>query len=224
MYTVVQIKAYKPTDKGTELRIFVPKENLGEFILDKNIRTAEVRFDDGRTISAEQRRKAYALIDAVAEWSGLPREETKSWAKMKYYAKTGEEHLSLKDCSVTDAREFIGILLDFCVEQGIQLDEPGVLYAEDIGRYLYMCLKCRKCCICGRDHADLHHVDAIGSGRNRNKIDDSNMRKMSLCRTHHQVYHQIGRERFEAMYHVYGIVAKDIEVTEEDEKGFETTE
>ena len=68
MYTLAQIKAYKPTDKGTELKIFVPKENLGEFIIDKHINTAEVRFDDGRIISAEQRKKAYALIDSIAEW------------------------------------------------------------------------------------------------------------------------------------------------------------
>lgn len=220
MYTLAQIKAYKPTDKGTELKIFVPKENLGEFIIDKHINTAEIRFDDGRIISAEQRKKAYALIDSIAEWTGYPREDAKSWMKCLYFAKTGEESLSLKDCSVTDAREFINVMIQFSIENGVPLNEPGVNLTDDISKYLYYCLKNKVCCICGRPKSDIHHVDAIGR-RSRNKVDDSEMRKMCLCRTHHQVAHQIGRERFENMYHVYGIIAKDIEATMEDEKGFE---
>ncbi len=223
MYTIATLKGYKSTDKGTELKVFIPKENLGEFLIDKHIRHAEMRFDDGRTISAEQRRKAYALIDAIAECLGYSREEVKDIFKFRYYAQTGEDHLSLKDCSVTDAREFIGIMLDFCVEQGIQLDEPGVLYAEDIGRYLYACLKNRKCCVCGRE-GEIHHVLRIGMGANRNKVDDTLYPKMCLCRLHHTICHGEPQEIFNQRYHVYGIVAKDIEVTEEDEKGFETTE
>ncbi len=216
MYTVAQIKAYKPTDKGTELKIFIPKENLGEFIIDKHIHTAEVRFDDGRTISAEQRRKAYALIDAVSMETGMEREEVKDYFKFRYYALTGEEHLSLKDCSVTDAREFIGIMLDFCIEQGIQLDEPGVLYAEDIGRYLYACLKNRKCCICGRP-GEIHHTLRIGMGANRNKVDDTLYPKMCLCRLHHTICHGEPQETFNQRYHVFGIVAKNIECDNEEE-------
>lgn len=218
MYTLAQIKAYKPTDKGTELKIFVPKENLGEFIIDKHINTAEIRFDDGRIISAEQRRKAYALIDAVSMETGMEREEVKDFFKFRYYALTGEEHLSLKDCSVTEAREFIGIMLDFCIEHGIQLEEPGVVYAEDIGRYVYACLKNRKCAICGADHADIHHHERkVGMGNDRTKIDDSNYPKLPLCRKHHILAHSMSVEQFNSIYHIHGICAKDIGTTVEDE-------
>lgn len=217
MYTIATLKGYKSTDKGTELKVFIPKENLGEFLIDKHIRHAEMRFDDGRTISAEQRRKAYALIDAIAEDLGYSRDEVKDIFKFRYYAQTGEEHLSLKDCSVTDAREFIGIMLDFCVEQGVQLEEPGVLYAEDIGRYVYACLKNRKCAICGLPNSDVHHEKRVGMGRNRNKIDDSEYPKLPLCRSHHILAHSMSVEQFNNIYHIRGICAKDIETKEEDE-------
>lgn len=218
MYTLATVKAYKPTEKGTELKIFIPKENLGDYIIDKQIHTAEVRFDDGRTISAEQRKKAYALIDAIAEWTGYPREDAKSWMKARYFAKTGEESLSLKDCSIDEAREFIGGMLDFCVEHGVQLDEPGVLYAEDVGRYIYACLKNRKCAICGKDHADIHHHEVkVGMGNDRTKIDDSNYPKLPLCRTHHILAHSMSVEQFNNIYHLHGICAKDIESKAEDE-------
>ena len=216
-YAIANFEKYRIKDGKTEIIVSVPGESIGQMIADKEIHCAEMRFDDGRTISNEQRRKAYALIDSIAEWTGYQREEVKDIFKFRYYAETGEESLSLKDCSVTDARIFITILMDYCIEEGVQLNEPGVLLADDIGRYLYMCLMNRKCCVCGLQGSDIHHVDAIGAGRNRNKIDDSKMRKMCLCRRHHQIVHQLGQPRFDAMYHVYGIIADKAETTEEDE-------
>ena len=62
---------------------------------------------------------------------------------------------------------------------------------------------------CGRP-GEIHHVDAIGMGRDRTKVDDSGSRKICLCRTHHTIAHTKGMDRFEQMYHVYGIVIKDV--------------
>ena len=56
------------------------------------------------------------------------------------------------------------------------------------------------------------------------KIDDSEYPKECLCRLHHTICHTESQEVFDQRYHIYGLVAKDIETTEEDEKGFETTE
>lgn len=212
MHTLIEIKKYKETDEGTELLVSVPGKQLGNMLVDKHINKAEIRFDDGRTISAEQRKKAYATLQDISTYTGYSPEETKQVMKFLYCVKTGNEEFSLADCSMDTAREFINIMIDFCLENGVQLSESGILRTDDVGRYLYMCLKTRKCCICGAEHADIHHVDAIGAGRNRTKVDDSEMRKMALCRMHHSKYHQIGRERFENMYHVYGIIVKDVEV------------
>jgi len=52
----------------------------------------------------------------------------------------------------------------------------------------------------------LHHVDAIGKGRDRTTCDDSNHEKMSLCRQHHVECHKLGQETFNKKYKVYGII------------------
>lgn len=217
-YAIAHFDKVRITEDGrTELIVSIANEDIGKMIFDKAIHNAEMRFDDGRTISNEQRRKAYSLIDAIAEWTGYTREEVKDIFKFRYYAKTGEEHISLKDCSVTDARIFITILMDYCIEEGVQLKEPGVLLADDIGRYLYACLKNRKCAICGVSGSDIHHERKVGMGNDRTKIDDTYYPKIALCRRHHGLAHTMSVEQFNTMYHVYGIVAKDIETTMEDE-------
>ncbi len=216
-YAIAHFDKVRITEDGrTELIVSIANEEIGKMIYDKAIHDAEMRFDDGRTISNEQRRKAYALIDCISEWTGYDRQDAKSWMKSLYFAKTGEESISLKDCSVTEAREFINVMIQFSIENGIPLNEPGVNLTDDISRYLYYCLVNRKCCICGAP-ADIHHVRRIGMGANRNKIDDSDYPKEALCRFHHTVCHNESQETFDKRYHIYGIVAKDIEATLEDE-------
>lgn len=103
------------------------------------------------------------------------------------------------------AREFINTILEFALENGIPLSDLGVNRTDDINRYLYMCLKTRKCAVCGKN-GEIHHWDAIGMGKDRKKYDDSRNRKICLCRTHHTECHIIGEEAFEDKYKVYGIV------------------
>lgn len=62
--------------------------------------------------------------------------------------------------------------------------------------------------MCGRP-GEIHHVDAIGAGRDRRYVDDSGYRKICLCREHHTAAHQRGMKAFEQMYHVYGIVVQE---------------
>jgi hypothetical protein len=75
---------------------------------------------------------------------------------------------------------------------------------DDIGGYLYLCLKHKKCAICG-GKADLHHFDAVGMGRNRKEIIHEGMRCLPLCRKHHCECHNIGQLSFNKQYHIYGI-------------------
>ena len=116
-----------------------------------------VVFNDGRTITADQRRKAYATLRDIADYSGHEPEYLKEWFKYEYMIKTGGEYFSLSDCSVTVAREYINVLVDFCLRHGVPLYEPMTERTDDIGAYLYMCLYYRKCAVCGRA-ADVHHV------------------------------------------------------------------
>lgn len=199
------IKQYKVDPSGTHLHLFLPGCNLMEDIEGKHIRRAGVELEDGRTITPEQRKKAYATIKDISEYTGDLPEVTKEWLKYLMIARTGCRYFSLSDCSVDIARQYINTLLDYALENGVILAESGIDRTDDINAYLYSCIRQRKCAICGRN-GEIHHWDAIGMGRDRRQIDDSRHRKVCLCREHHTEAHTIGRERFEEKYHVYGIV------------------
>ena len=208
MHEVVTLDKYREVDNGTEIIIRIPDKKIGEFLSQKCIKKAEMRFDDGRSISIEQRKKAYATIRDIADYTGYLPEEQKEWLKYLYIQKTGDDYISLSDCSMDQAREFINVILEYAIESGIQLSEQAINRTDDIGKYLYFCIKHKKCAICGQA-GEIHHEDAIGMGNDRKTLDDSNHKKICLCRKHHTIAHQMGVERFTKMYKVYGIIVKE---------------
>lgn len=208
MYEEVVLDKYRESDSGTEIIIRVPGRKIGDVLADKKIKKAEMRFDDGRIISIEQRKKAYATIRDIADYTGYLPEEQKEWLKYLYIQKTGDDYISLSDCSMDQAREFINVILEYAIESGIQLSEQAINRTDDIGKYLYFCIKHKKCAICGQD-GEIHHEDAIGMGNDRKTLDDSNHKKICLCRKHHTIAHQMGIDRFTKMYKVYGIIVKE---------------
>lgn len=208
MFAQTEIQKYRQTDQGTDLLIHIPRLQLEDIFKKKAIRKAEIRFDDGRHISAEQRKKAYATINDISAYTGYLPEEQKEWLKYLHISQTGCEYFSLSNCTMDRAREFINTILEYAISEGIQLTDAGVERTDAIGKYLYFCIKHKKCCVCGQA-GEVHHEDAIGMGNDRRKFDDSENRKMCLCRYHHTLCHQMGTERFENMYKVYGIVIKN---------------
>lgn len=208
MYEHVILEGTRDDRSGTVLLVKIPGKQLSENLIRKRVRSAELRLDDGRTITADQRKKTYATIRDIADHTGYLPEEQKEWLKYLHIAKTGCEYFSLSNCSVDQAREFINTILEYALENGVPLSDFAIDRTDDIGKYLYFCIKHKKCCICGRD-GEIHHVDAIGMGNDRRYIDDRDYRKMCLCRTHHTIAHQRGMRAFEAMYKVYGIVVNE---------------
>ncbi|NTV47498.1 MAG: hypothetical protein HGB11_13490 [Chlorobiales bacterium] len=116
------------------------------------------------------------------------------------------EFFSLSDCSMTVARAFIDYLLEFAFYFGVPLKHFELPKdPEDLVRHVYMCIKHKRCCICGNP-ADIHHYDAIGMGRDRRKYDDAQHRKLPLCRGHHGEAHNIGADTFCEKYILVPIV------------------
>lgn len=209
MHALVKINQYREQKDGTDLVVSVPDLKLGDMLQRKRICNAEIRFDDGRHISAEQRKKAYATIRDISDWTGYLPEEMKEILKYQHMMRTGDAYFSLSNCSMDTAREFINTILEFALENGIPLSDNAIERTDDIGRYLYYCLIHKKCAICGKD-GEIHHEDAIGMGNDRTKVDDSSYKKICLCREHHTLAHSLGVIRFREMYKVYGIVVKDL--------------
>ena len=186
----------------------------------------QIGLPDGRTISPEQRRKAYALMREIAEWMGDLPEYVKRLMKMEFMVtrmQALEKHIfSLSDCDMTTAREFITYLIDFIIEHDVPTQTPLIELCEDIGRYVYACLMHKKCAVCGANHVDLHHTQAVGAGRNRDEIFQIGMPVLPLCREHHMESHNIGQKSFMDKYHlkpigltveigkVYGLTKKNL--------------
>lgn len=208
MHVLVEIDKYREDQDGTELIISIPGKHIGDQISKKCIKNAEMRFDDGRHISVEQRKKVYATIKDIADYTGYLPEEQKEWLKYLHISNTGCDYFSLSDCTMDTAREFINTILEYALESGVPLSEEAINRTDDIGRYLFFCIKNKKCAVCGNP-GEIHHEDTIGMGINRNKVDDSNHKKICLCRNHHTMAHQLGVIRFTEMYKVYGIIVRE---------------
>lgn len=185
--------------------VVIPDAPIDKELIQKQINRVEIRLNDGRTITAEQRKKAYATIRDISDYSGHAPEFLKEWFKYEYIIKTGGKYFSLSDCSVTVARQYINVLIDFCLHYGVPLYEPMTNRTDDIDAYLYMCLYYRKCAVCGRA-ADVHHVTGskIGMGVDRDKAHHVGREAIALCRTHHNEAHSREKEFFEEN-HIYGI-------------------
>lgn len=184
--------------------------------LEKYGNHCEVTLIDSRIISDEQRKKIYATMRDIADFMGEYQfsgmEYVKNFLKgaflEAYKEEKGHGWFSLSDCSVEIAYDFTEFLIDFCFENNIPTRETLKARIDDIEKYLWICLKHRKCAICN-DVGEVHHVDVIGMGRNRTKINDAIHRKICLCRKHHTEAHNRGWQEFSKLYHVQGIIHKE---------------
>ena len=191
------------------LMVFVPYGDL-EKIIKRRYDEVQVGLPDGRRISPEQRRKAYALMREIGEFYGYEQSEIKDVMKHDFVAnhlkQLQRELFSLSDCDVTTAKEFISYLIDFILRNDIPTHVPLASLADDIDRYMYSCLMRRKCCICGQK-ADIHHWTRIGMGANRKTVIHEGMPLEPLCRGHHTECHTMAQEEFDKRYHIKPIKA-----------------
>lgn len=163
-----------------------------------------VNVQDERHLSVLQRKKAYAIIGEIASWSGYLPEEQKEWMKYLFTAETGTPHFSFANTDMTTARQFITFLLEYALKNHVPMTHSGLTYQDDLDAYMYQSLKYRSCVICGK-HADVHHLDTVGMGNDRNLVDHRQKHLIALCREHHKEAHQLGWPTFKNRYHVKGI-------------------
>ncbi len=180
--------------------------SVDTYMIEKqNITQCVVKYDDGRNITAEQRKKAYAIISDIAEFTGNAPEWEKELQKYFYIGRYGGEYFSLSNCTVSVARDFISFLIDFCFENSIGTRDTLLNNTDDINRYLYSCLANRKCAVCN-NKAEIHHCEGsrVGMGFNRRKIDNVGRYAIALCRKCHNKAHNDEKGFFEKN-HIYGI-------------------
>ena len=211
MYYLSKIKGVKKFNKGVDMVIHIP-DDVYDRILDKQITNVEIRLDDGRHISNEQRGKIFATLKDIALYTGDVPEYLRSILTYNYCTEAGLPIFSLSDCSIDVARGFINYLIEFVLFHNIPLSDIAINRTDDIDKYLYSCLKHRRCTITGIAGADIHHVTGsrVGMGHDRLKIDHSNLEIIALNREWHNKVHNEGEiDVFEA-YKIYGIKGDNV--------------
>lgn len=180
----------------------------------------EIILWDGRRISPEQRRKCYALLGEIAEYTdGIRTAETvdeqKRLLKMEFMLKrmeaTERRMFSLSDCDMSTAREFITYLIDFIIANDIPTRVPLIDNCDDIAAYMYACTMHRKCAVCGKA-ADIHHCEGsrIGAGVDRAEVHQLGREVLPLCRVHHTELHAIPESEFIAKYHLQKVKLDEV--------------
>jgi hypothetical protein len=170
----------------------------------------EFRLFDSRVITAKQRKYINALCRDIKEYTGDESiDQVREDRKREFIELHQVPYFSTSElqanCSVEVASKFISYIVDFCLDNDIGLAESPLNYVDDIKHYLIKCLWTRKCALCGKK-GQVHHVDAVGAGRNRKKIDHTKHHLMCLCDGHHDESHRQGQLTFMRKNHIVGII------------------
>lgn len=191
-------------------------EDVGT-ILSRNYKNVIVEFVDKRQITPQQRKMVWALIGEISDWMGEQKTQTmKSMVNeaMKLDFIVGEldedpeKSFSLSTAPISVVCAYQKFLIDFILENGISTKKPLVSYADDVIAYLYSCVMHKRCAVCGA-HAEIHHIDRVGMGRDRKDIIHVGMEALPLCRAHHTEAHSMPDKEFFDKYHFAGGIALD---------------
>ena len=167
---------------------------------------------DSRRLSDKQRKCCYALMGAIADYSGMSRDRTKELMKIKFLSENVEDLsdriFSLSNAPMSLVCGFQRFLVQFILEWDIPTDFSLLEMVDDVSDYIYGCLVNKKCVVCGRP-ADLHHVERVGMGRNRDEIIHEGMEVLPLCREHHTEAHTMPDKDFFDKYHLPGGIVAD---------------
>ena len=178
----------------------------------REYKEVDITMIDSRPLSAQQRRSCYAMIREIAAWCGDTTESTKEALKLDFWrcelVEMADSMFSLSDAPMSIVAAFQSWLARFIVRNDVPTNKPMLEYVDDVQDYVYACLVNKKCPICGKK-ADLHHVAAVGMGRDRAEIIHEGMEVMPLCRDHHQEIHTIGKADFFKKYHLNGGIECD---------------
>ena len=184
---------------------------LAQF-LHREVKEVYVDMIDSRPLSDKQRRMCYALVNAIADWSGSGTEEVKEAFKLDFWAERvdtlSDKIFSLSNAPMSLVAEFQRFLVAFILTHDVPTKRPLREYVDDIEAYTYLCLVRRKCAVCGR-RAELHHIDAVGMGNDRTEVQHEGREVISLCREHHTELHTVGKSEFMTKYHLDGGVPCD---------------
>ena len=199
------IKNYITQDDGTTTVVIegVDIDNKTSLLLDNGLEVeCDVIVSDPYKITDKQRRKVFAMVRDIFNHYGQPMDYLRYMFQKQLEFLHGYEPISLSNCSRRQASELIELILDFIFANNIPIHKATSDLMSNDKYFIYKSTINRTCVVCGATNADLAHYQAVGRGRNRNKIDHYGNKVLALCREHHQTQHDMGMDNFNAKYHL----------------------
>lgn len=198
-------------ERRKELLIRAPYDDV-KSLIKREYKSCIIQLIDSRPLSDKQRKSCYAMIGAISEFTGMGKEPSKEWLKLKFIVEdlqcTSDRIFSLSNAPMSLVCAFQRFLVRFILDWDIPLSFSLLDMVDDIQDYIYSCLISKKCVICGK-HAELHHIDRVGMGRDRKDILHEGLEAISLCRKHHAEAHSIPDSEFFGKYHINGGIILD---------------
>lgn len=168
-----------------------------------------------KRLSKAQNGLIHVLLKQFGEELGWTMQDMKEYQKEQFALSRDLEKFSTANCDMEMANDFIAFIIEQALENEINLyvlnkhdnRYKSILKVDKTTeRYVIACLRKRACCICGRKGVDLHHWKTIASAAGAYENDDGLKTPfMSLCRIHHNEFHEIGQKEFEEKYHIEGV-------------------
>lgn len=213
MKTPIDVVRGRITDVSPEGYVtIVAKYDDWHTLTKREYKDCLVQMIDSRALSDKQRKTCYALLREIADFSGMEISSTKEYMKLKFLAddlqETADKIFSLSNAPMSLVCAFQRFLVKFILDWDIPCRFPLLNFVDDVADYVYSCLLNKKCCVCGK-HADLHHTEHVGMGRDRREIIHEGMTAQPLCREHHTEAHTIGQKTFDEKYHLGGGIVLD---------------
>ena len=174
-----------------------------ELLLENGLKVeVEVKTVDPYLITDKQRRKIFALLKDIYNHFAQPLDYLRYMFQKQLEFLHGYEPISLSNCSRRQASELIELILDFIFANNIPIHKATSDLMSNDKYFIYKSTINRICVVCGAKNADLAHYQAVGRGRNRNKIDHYGNKVLALCHFHHKQQHDMGIKSFNKKYHL----------------------
>lgn len=198
-------------ERRQELLVRVPYDDWYT-MTKRNYRECLVQLVDSRPLSGKQRRTCYALIGAISDYTGMGKDPSKEWLKLKFLLEdlegTADQIFSLSNAPMSLVCAFQRFLVRFILDWDIPTKFSLLDMVDDVPDYIYACLISKKCVICGKP-AELHHIDRVGMGRDRTDILHEGLEAIPLSHEYHVEAHTMPDSEFFNKYHLPGGIVLD---------------
>ena len=195
------VKAKYKVIKSDTIQLQLPKEEMEKVINTSSGGYIYIDIKSNKTITPQQRKTIYGIITDIGKYTGYSKDEMKNIIKVNYVAFSGSNIFSLSNVDRDTANDLIRYCFDLCIKLDIPI-RLSTYQSIDKDDYIIKQLLLHRQCIIDGGRADIHHLDTVGMGNNRNKIDNSQKELLPLCRRHHSEYHTIGHDKFMQKYHL----------------------